>query len=75
MLDIADNKTDDKIATEYGASGNSVAVARDKLRIDTRKFIAAKLKPKKYGDKVDITSAGDKIETVLKIGYGKSDQD
>lgn len=64
MLDIADNKTEDKIATEYGESGNSVAVARDKLRIDTRKFIAAKLRPKKYGDKLDL---GGTVEQIIKV--------
>lgn len=28
------------------------AVARNRLRVDARKWVAAKLKPKKYGDKV-----------------------
>jgi Bacteriophage Sf6, terminase small subunit-like len=41
MQDIADNPTGD--------------VQRDRLRVDTRKWIASKLKPKKYGDKVDAT--------------------
>jgi len=36
-------------------------IQRDKLRIDTRKWIASKLKPKKYGDKLDLTSGGDKL--------------
>lgn len=33
------------------------AVARNRLRVDARKWVAAKLKPKKYGDKM--TLAGD----------------
>lgn len=33
---------------------DSVAVARNRLRVDARKWIAAKLKPKKYGEKVDV---------------------
>ena len=37
ILDIADSKNPD--------------VARDKLRVDTRKWIASKLKPYKYGEK------------------------
>jgi hypothetical protein len=41
IQDIADNLTGD--------------VQRDRLRVDTRKWIASKLKPKKYGDKVDAT--------------------
>jgi hypothetical protein len=31
---------------------DSTAIAHAKLRIDTRKWAASKLKPKKYGDKV-----------------------
>jgi len=33
-------------------------VQRARLRIDTRKWIASKLKPKKYGDKIDVTTDG-----------------
>lgn len=32
-------------------------VDRDKLRIDTRKWVLARMNPKKYGDKVDHTSS------------------
>ena len=38
-------------------------VNRDKLRVDARKWIASKLKPKKYGDKTEVEHTGD-----LKIG-------
>jgi hypothetical protein len=31
---------------------------KGRLRVDARKWIAAKLKPKKYGDKLDVTSDG-----------------
>lgn len=34
---------------------------RARLIIDTRKWTASKLKPKKYGDKLDLTTGGDKI--------------
>lgn len=34
------------------------AVARNRLRVDARKWVAAKLKPKKYGDKVDLNHSG-----------------
>lgn len=33
---------------------DNVAVARNRLRIDARKWVASKLKPKKYGDKLDV---------------------
>lgn len=45
MLEIADNEGKDK--TKTGATH----VNRDRLKVDTRKFIAAKLKPRKYGDR------------------------
>ena len=48
ILSIADNgKTDD-----------NVIVQRDRLRIDSRKWLLAKLHPKKYGDKLDVAHTG-----------------
>jgi hypothetical protein len=41
---------------------NKEVVNRSKLRVEARKWIAAKLKPKKYGEKLDVTSAGEKLE-------------
>jgi len=41
LLEIADNKED---------------VQRDRLRIDTRKWYLSKVLPKKFGDKMDVTS-------------------
>lgn len=32
------------------------------LRIDARKWVVAKMNPKKYGNKVDVTSDGEKIQ-------------
>lgn len=61
MLDIADNETgqplvvDDKPLIIDGKPVmvlDGPAVAHAKLRIDTRKWAASKLKPRKYGDKV-----------------------
>lgn len=37
---------------------NNVAVQRSKLKVDTRKWIASKLLPKKYGDKVQAEVSG-----------------
>lgn len=36
---------------------DSTAVARNRLRVEARKWVASKLKPKKYGDKLEL--AGD----------------
>jgi len=49
MLDISEHTEEDHTAF----TGANV-VQRDRLRIETRKWIASKLKPKKYGDKLDI---------------------
>ena len=36
----------------------NLAVARARLRIDARKWLASKLAPKKYSDKIDATLSG-----------------
>jgi len=59
ILDIADNGTNDWMATNdennAGYRFNGEAVARSRLRVDARKWVASKLKPKKYGEKVEST--------------------
>lgn len=45
-------------------------VHRDKLKADSLKFIAAKLKPQRYGDKIDVTSDGKEIKTTTIINLG-----
>lgn len=58
MLDIADDGTNDWMEKKnqegecIGWQVNGEHVQRSRLRLDTRKWIASKLKPKKYGDKV-----------------------
>jgi hypothetical protein len=67
ILSIADDTSEDEIFIEAEDGSGQTAkricnkefIARSRLRVDTRKWIASKLKPKKYGDKVDVTS-GDK---------------
>ncbi len=46
-------------------------IQRDRLKVDTLKFIASKLKPKKFGDKIDLTSNNEKIQAiVVNLGSG-----
>jgi hypothetical protein len=51
IIDISDEKKDD---TYLDKDGNEVidheAIARSRLRVDSRKWIASKLKPKRFGD-------------------------
>ena len=39
-------------------------IQRDRLKIDTLKFILGKLRARKWGDKIDVTSDGEKIEGI-----------
>lgn len=85
LLEIADNGTNDWIERENERTGerylvqNTEAVARSKLRVDTRKWAMGKMKPKKYGDHIDVTSGGEKItKFTLSMGHklaGSSDRD
>lgn len=57
MVAIADER-ETIVKDEGGATVvafDSTAVARNRLRIDARKWVASKLKPKKYGERVDST--------------------
>ena len=44
---------------------DSVAIARNRLRIDARKWVASKLKPKKYGEKLDIEHSGNEEKPII----------
>lgn len=61
MLDIADDGTNDwmerhgKDGASLGYEYNGEHVQRSRLRIDTRKWLASKLKPKRYGDRLEHT--------------------
>lgn len=52
IVEIADDGTNDTYLNSDGiALTNQDVIARSKLRVDARKWIAAKLKPRKYGDR------------------------
>lgn len=67
IIDIADDSSGDKKVVEHGEVMDGEYVARSRIRIDTRKWVLSKLNPKKYGDKTDITSGGEKINTNISI--------
>lgn len=74
MPDIADDGSNDYI-TKTNADGstyeqvNSEHIQRSRLRIDTRKWIAERMRPKKYGSKVALTDGegGPLVVQVLKL--------
>lgn len=65
MLEVAENT---ELGEEVTLDHNGMkVVTKDmtnhrRLKADTYKWVLAKMAPKKYGDKLDITTDGDKIE-------------
>jgi hypothetical protein len=80
-LDIADESKEDYIK-RLGYKGdeatwevNGEAIARSKLRIDTRKWHAAHLAPKKYGEQIQVdqtVNASDGLLELLNQVNGKT---
>ena len=60
IMEIADDETKD--------------VQRARLQVDTRKWLMAKMKPKKYGEKVDMTTNGKDMPTpILMLAHVQTD--
>lgn len=76
MLDIADDGSNDWME-KHNSDGDSCGyqvngehIQRSRVRIDTRKWIASKLKPKKYGDRTVLAGDEDNPLTIsLPIEY------
>jgi len=66
MLTICDDISGD-------AEGGNVAVQRAKLQVETRKFLASKLKPKVYGDKADRLAIAVQVNTAEYCPFNLSD--
>lgn len=76
MLDIADDARNDWMERSgednAGWQANGEHIQRSRLRLDARKWMASKLQPKKYGDKLEL--AGDPtapLIPVLNVSIGK----
>ncbi|HEY1044964.1 MAG TPA: hypothetical protein VGF79_00900 [Bacteroidia bacterium] len=70
IISISDSTGQDVVYDKDGNPiFNSVAVRRDQLKIDARKWMLSKMQPKKYGDKIDVTTDGNEINqiTVFKM--------
>lgn len=60
ILTIADDGRNDSYVDDDGnPRTDHDVIARSKLRVDARKWMAGKLRPKKYGDKLAIGGADD----------------
>ena len=68
-LQIADDgRSDTYVDGDGNVKTDTEVIQRSKLRVDTRKWLASKMAPKKYGDKVAIGGADDlgPVQTVTK---------
>ena len=69
MLKIADTQYIGEVTEVSDVSGTKVTrkdmVEHRKLQIETRKWQLGKLRPKKYGNQVDITSDGKQINPTI----------
>jgi len=79
IVDIADDGTNDFVKSQ-NADGKDISVLdqehvqRSRLRVDTRKWIVAKMLPKVYGDKMKIDAEGGSFTFVMNVGSGDGDE-
>lgn len=68
ILDIADNAVNDWMERngqdDAGWQANGEHIQRSRLRIDARKWMAGKLRPKVYGDKLDLTNSDNSLSNM-----------
>ncbi len=69
ILDIADSAVNDWMEVngqdDEGYRVNGEHIQRSRLRIDARKWMAGKLRPKVYGDKLELNGAGENGEHLV----------
>jgi hypothetical protein len=69
LLEIADDGTNDYMERERQDGStfdalDSEHIQRSRLRVDTRKWYLSKVLPKKFGDKLDLSSLGEQVAVV-----------
>lgn len=68
ILEISDDESHDQYVNEQGALvSNPPAINRARLKVDTRKWLACKLVPKVYGNKIGIESDNSMSEELRKL--------
>lgn len=80
IMDIADDGSNDWMVyhgkDDYeGWKLNGENIQRSRLRVDTRKWVASKLKAKKYGDKIDMTTNGKDLPSPILGGLAHVSHD
>ena len=70
IITIADSQENDVIETDSGEITNHNAINRNRLQIDSRKWMLGKLNPKKYGDKIQTEHSGSIATNIINLGNG-----
>lgn len=73
ILAIADETERDTIETDGGDRANNEWIARSRLRVDARKWLASKMAPKKYGEKIDVGVGGIEGAPAVQVKIVKSE--
>ena len=72
MFEIADKQGEDVTTDKDGNKViNPNIVQRNRLQIDVRKWALSKMMPKKFGDKMDHTTGGDKLTSSINVNIVK----
>lgn len=69
--ELADTSVTDIVGDD---KSDSARVQARKLQVDARKWYLSKVLPKKFGDKLDLTSAGEKLPTPIYGGNSTNSQ-
>lgn len=64
ILEIADKQGEDVKHTDSGDVINHNVIQRNRLQIEARQWYLGKVRPEKYGNKVDVTTGGEKLPQV-----------
>jgi hypothetical protein len=73
ILEIADDgRNDTYLDSEGNTRTDQEVIARSRLRVDSRKWLASKMAPKKYGDKVTQEHTGNALGALLAAVNGSS---
>lgn len=79
ILEISDDGRNDTYTDDDGFNrANAEAIQRSKLRVDSRKWMAAKLRPKKYGEKLELSGDPDgplNIQVIERVIVRPKDRD
>jgi hypothetical protein len=68
IITIADDGTNDTYVDDNGnVRTDQEVIGRSRLRVDARKWLAGKMAPKKYGDKLEMSGSGTGGALVIEV--------